>query len=132
MNRLLQGVVGRLVRTGNLTVTDPDGTVDTFGDGSGEAVHVVINTHHAQRAITFDPMLAVPEAYMNGELDFAEGDPLSLLHIVYENMGSAGIEASWTKALESLRIAFRRLQQMNTAARSKRNVQRHYDLSREL
>ena len=132
MNRLLQGVVGRLVRTGNLTVTDPDGTVDIFGDGSGDAVHVVIHTHHAQRAITFDPMLAVPEAYMNGELDFAEGDPLSLLHIVYENMGAAGIEASWTKALESLRIALRRLQQMNTAARSKRNVQRHYDLSREL
>ena len=33
---------------------------------------------------------------------------------------------------KGLRHAFRRLQQINTAARSRRNVQRHYDLSGEL
>ncbi|MEO3387723.1 cyclopropane-fatty-acyl-phospholipid synthase family protein [Mesorhizobium sp. CAU 1741] len=131
MNRVLQRIVGRLVRTGSLTVTDPDGTVDHFGDGSGPRVHVVIKTQHAQRAIAFDPMLAVPEAFMNGEIDVVEGDVLELLHLVYENMGPAGVEAAWTKAVEGLRIAFRRLQQVNTAARAKRNVEHHYNLSRE-
>lgn len=131
MNRLLQGVVGRLVRTGNLIVTDPDGTVDTFGDGSGSPVHVILKTHQAQRAILLDPTLAVPEAYMNGELDFAEGDVLEFLRLVYQNMGPDGIDAAWTKAIEGIRIAFRRLQQLNTATRSRRNVQHHYDLSRE-
>lgn len=131
MNRLLQGIVGRLVRTGNLTVTDPEGMIDHFGDGSGPPVHVVIKTQHAQRAIAFDPMLAVPEAFMNGEIDIVEGDVLELLHLVYRNMGPAGVEAAWTKAVEGLRIAFRRLQQVNTAARAKRNVEHHYNLSRE-
>ncbi|TYR32806.1 class I SAM-dependent methyltransferase [Mesorhizobium microcysteis] len=131
MNRLLQGIVERLVRSGNLTVTDPDGTVDTFGDGSGPPVHVLLKTHHAERAIAFDPMLAMPEAYMNGEIDFREGDVLELLRIVYQNMGPNGFEAAWTKALESVRVAFRRLQQVNTAARARRNVAHHYDLSRE-
>lgn len=131
MNRLLQSVVARLVLTGNLTVTDPDGMVDHFGDGTGDHVHVVINTHHAQRSITFDPTLAVPECYMNGEIEFAEGDLLGLLRIVYLNMGPSGVEAGWTRALEGLRVAFRRLQQVNTATRSKRNVEHHYDLSRE-
>ena len=131
MNRLLQSVVARLVRTGNLTVTDADGAVDRFGDGSGDHVHIVLRTHHAQRAITFDPMLAVPEAYMNGELDFAEGDALGLLRIVHGNLGAGGVEASWTKALEGLRVALRRFQQINTAGRSRRNVEHHYDLSRE-
>ncbi|MEO3998681.1 cyclopropane-fatty-acyl-phospholipid synthase family protein [Mesorhizobium sp. CAU 1732] len=131
MNRLLQGVVGRLVRTGNLQITDPDGIVAVFGDGSGPPVHVRLRTHHAQRAITFDPMLALPEAYMNGEIDIVEGDVLDLLRVVYQNMGPTGIEAAWTKALESARVVFRRLQQVNTAARSRRNVQHHYDLSRE-
>lgn len=131
MNRLLQGIVERLVRSGNLTVTDPDGAADRFGDGSGPPVHVVVHTHHAQRAITFDPMLALPEAYMSGEIEVVEGDVLELLHIVYENMGPAGVEVAWTKALEGLRVALRRLQQVNTAARSRRNVQHHYDLSRE-
>lgn len=131
MNKLLQGVVGRLVRTGNLTVTDPDGTVETFGDGSGAVVHVVVKSHQAQRAILLDPTLAVPEAYMNGEIDFVEGDVLEFLRIVYQNMGPDGIDAAWTKAIEGVRIAFRRLQQINTATRSRRNVQHHYDLSRE-
>ena len=72
MNTLLQGVVERLVRTGNLKVTAPDGTVETFGDGSGASVHVVVKSHQAQRAILLDPTLAFPEAYMNGEIDFVE------------------------------------------------------------
>jgi cyclopropane-fatty-acyl-phospholipid synthase len=99
MNRLLQVVVGRLVRVGNLVITDPDGTVDTFGDGSGPPVHVVLRTHHAQRAILLNPWLAVPEAYMEGELDIVEGDVLELLRIVYGNMGPWGPETAWAKAL---------------------------------
>jgi cyclopropane-fatty-acyl-phospholipid synthase len=131
VNRLLQSIVERLVRIGNLSVTDPDGATDNFGDGSGCHVHVVINTHHAQRAIVFDPMLALPEAYMSGEFEVAEGDLLELLHIVYQNMGPGGVEVAWAKALEGFRVALRRLQQVNTAARAKRNVEHHYDLSRE-
>ena len=131
MNKLLQRVVERLVRTGNLTVTGPDGTNHFFGDGSGDPVHVVIKTNHAERAITFDPMLALGEAFMEGELEVVEGDMLGLLRMVYQNMGPGGIEAAWTKAVEGLRHAFRRFQQVNTAARARRNVQRHYDLSGE-
>src|SRR3954452_12478508 len=68
MNILLKRVLDRLVRTGNLKVTGPKGTTFVFGDGSGEPVHMHIKTRHAERAITFDPMLAVPESYMDGEL----------------------------------------------------------------
>lgn len=131
MNRLLQGIVERLVRTGTLRVTGPDGSLDIFGDGSAPSAHVIIHTHHAERAIVFDPMLALPEAYMSGEVDVVEGDILDLLHIVYQNMGPGGVEVAWSKALEGFRVALRRLQQVNTAARSKRNVEHHYDLSRE-
>ncbi|MEI5677460.1 MULTISPECIES: cyclopropane-fatty-acyl-phospholipid synthase family protein [unclassified Mesorhizobium] len=132
MNILLQRVIERLVRTGNLTVTGPNGSTHTFGDGTGEPVHVVINTRHAERAIAFDPMLALPEAFMEGELDVVEGDILGVLRVAFQNMGPGGIEASWTKAVEGLRHAFRRFYQLNTAGRSRRNVQRHYDLSGEL
>jgi cyclopropane-fatty-acyl-phospholipid synthase len=121
-----------LVRTGNLTVTDPDGRVDVFGDGTGQPVHVVIRSDHAQLAIALDPMAGTPEAYMNGEIDFVEGDVLELLRIAHQNMGRAGVRIAWTKALESFRVALRRFQQLNTASRAKRNVEHHYDLSREL
>src|SRR5690606_32801209 len=83
-------------------------------------------------AITLDPNLGLPEAFMDEELDFLEGDVLAFLRLIYENMGSSGYDAVWTRAVEGIRVAFRRLQQVNTHARSKRNVQRHYDLSGEL
>src|SRR5690606_34871093 len=99
-----------------------------FGDGSGPPVHVVIKSHAAERAIMLNPWLAVPEAYMNGEFEFAEGDILELLRQVYQN---DRLEAGWLKAIDGMRIALRRLHQMNTASRSRRNVAHHYDLSRE-
>ena len=132
MNMLLQRVVQGLVPTGSLTVSGPSGSASVFGDGTGAPVHIAIRTRHAERAIAIDPMLAVPEAYMDGELDFLEGDVLDLLRIVFQNMGRSGVEASWTKAIGGLRHALRRFQQVNTAARAKRNVERHYDLSGDL
>jgi cyclopropane-fatty-acyl-phospholipid synthase len=132
MNMFLERVVRRLVQTGNLKISGPAGTTATFGDGTGLPVHLHIKTKHAERAITLDPSLGLPEAFMDEEVDFIEGDVLALLHIVYENMGATGFDAVWTRAVESIRVAFRRLQQVNTHARAKRNVQRHYDLSGEL
>jgi len=79
MNILLKRVLDRLVRTGNLKVTGPKGSTVVFGDGSGEPVHMHIKTRHAERAISFDPMLAVPEAYMDGELDILEGGVLGVI-----------------------------------------------------
>jgi cyclopropane-fatty-acyl-phospholipid synthase len=132
VNKLLRRVVSGLVRTGNLSITGPDGKTHTFGDGTGAPVHVKIKTARAARAIAIDPMLAAPEAYMDEEVDIVEGDTLDLLRVAFQNMGPNGIDAVFSKAIEGFRHAFRRFQQMNTTTRSKRNVQRHYDLSGEL
>ena len=132
MNVLLQRILGRLVRVGNLTVTGPKGSTHRFGDGSGDPVHMVIKTRHAERAITFDPMLAIPETFMDGEMDIVGGDVLGLMRVAFQNLGNGTIDAAWTRAIDGLRVAFRRFQQVNTAARAKRNVQRHYDLSGDL
>ena len=132
MNRLLHRIIRRLVRAGDLTVTGADGSAHRFGDGSGEPVHVKIHTRHAERRITFDPSLGLPESYMDGEVDIVEGDVLGLLRIAYSNMDQSGIDAFWAKAIEGLRYSFRRFQQLNTANRSRENVHRHYDLSGDL
>jgi cyclopropane-fatty-acyl-phospholipid synthase len=129
MNPLLQHVVGRLIRTGNLTITDPDGITDRFGDGQGPHAHVAIRSRHAQRAILFNPWLAVPEAYMEGDLEIVEGDLMTFLEIVYKNMGPWGYGSAWARAIDGVRHLFRRFQQVNTATRARRNVEHHYDLS---
>jgi len=133
MNIVLKRIVERVAKVGNLKITGPNGHTYAFGDGSGEPVHIHIKSRRAEAAIALDPMLALPEAFMDGELDFLEGDVLGLLHAAYQNLGPSGtIESTWTKAVEGLRVALRRVHQFNTATRSKRNVQRHYDLSGEL
>ncbi|EKF42914.1 SAM-dependent methyltransferase [Nitratireductor indicus] len=132
MNWLLERFVSRLIRKGTLTITDPQGATSTFGDGTGEPVHIAIRTPGAERAIALDPMLAVPERYMDGEVDILKGDVLSFLHLAYTNMDEVQGQVFLLKLGEALRYPFRRLQQWNTATRSKRNVHRHYDLSEDL
>ncbi|WP_173931290.1 cyclopropane-fatty-acyl-phospholipid synthase family protein [Chelativorans sp. Marseille-P2723] len=132
MNPLLHKFVSRLIKTGKLTITDAEGAVHHFGDGSGQPVHIVVHSKHAERAIALDPMLAVPEMYMEEQIDFLEGDILALLKIAYQNFGHGGREAFAVRIGEGIRYLFRRLHQFNPAGRSKRNVARHYDLSGEL
>jgi cyclopropane-fatty-acyl-phospholipid synthase len=125
MNVLLRRIVERLIRTGNLKMTGSDGKTHQFGDGTGEPVHVRFKTPHAERAVAMHPTLALPEAYMDGEVDVVEGGLLSFLRIAYENMGMDGINPHWTRTIEALRVAVRGLQQIHQASRSKRNVQPH-------
>ncbi|MGS1096050.1 class I SAM-dependent methyltransferase [Aquamicrobium terrae] len=132
MNILLQRIIDKVVHTGNLTVTGPGGATRTFGDGTGDKVHIVIHTRRAERAIALHPSLAIPEAFMEQELDFVEGDVLSFLYLVYRNVGITWTDSNWGKLLNTARLAFRPLQQLNTHRRSKRNVEHHYDLSGEL
>ncbi|MDW6021262.1 cyclopropane-fatty-acyl-phospholipid synthase family protein [Mesorhizobium sp. BAC0120] len=133
MTSFLLRLIRKIIRKGNLRLTTANGVVHAFGDGSGAPVHLRINSARAERSIVLNPSLAVPEAYMNGDLDFLEGDVLQLLQVVYVNTGPSGVfDQRLARAAESLRYAVRRVHQLNTTARSRRNVQRHYDLSGEL
>jgi cyclopropane-fatty-acyl-phospholipid synthase len=69
---------------------------------------------------------------MEQELDFLEGDILSFLHLIYSNIGISWTDSTWGKLMNSARMTARPLQQWNTERRSKRNVERHYDLSGDL
>lgn len=133
MNRLLRHHIARLVVSGNLRVTGPDGKEHEFGDGRGDPVRVAINSRRAEWALALDPMLALPESYMNGGVDIVEGDVLSLLRLLYSTHAPGVGVSVWTMRLAGvIRFLFRRLQQLNTLARSRDNVRRHYDLSGNL
>jgi len=125
-------MIGRVLRSGNLKITDPSGATHVFGDGTGQPVHVHIKTPQAERAIALHPSLAIAEAFMDQELDFLEGDVLLFLETVYRNMEPIAVDDKVLRAIEGLRVAVRRIHQVNTHARARRNVQSHYDLSGEL
>ena len=132
MNWFFKKVVSRLIHTGSLKITDPGGQTHHFGNGAGQPVHLLIRSSHAEWAIARNPWLGVPEAYMNSELDFAEGDVMALLHLVYDNFNTADTQPFLFRLSEGLGFLFRRFQQINTAGRSRQNVHHHYDLSGDL
>src|SRR5262245_42153658 len=133
MSSLLLRLFGKFGRKGNLSLTASDGPVQRLGDGSGRLVHIRLNSARAERAILFNPSLGVPEAYMNGDLDFLEGDVLALLEHVYSNTGPSGtFDVPFERTADALRYAVRRVHQLNTKTRARKNVERHYDLSGEL
>lgn len=129
MNGLLHAVLKRIVKTGNLSVTDSKQKTSRYGDGSGPHLHIRFNTSRAERAIAFDPELQLGQCYMDGELDMLEGDIYLLLQIVFENTGPIAATAPWMRAIAFARRSLRRLQQMNNIMRSSQNVKSHYDLS---
>ncbi len=132
MYGMMRTVLSHMIKTGDLKVTDSSGARAQYGDKTGVPVHIHFKTKHAERAVALDPELKLAECFMDGEIDFLEGDIYTLLQIVFENTGPTAATEPWMKALAKLRILFRRFQQMNTIARSSDNIKSHYDLSGEL
>ncbi|MEG3181069.1 cyclopropane-fatty-acyl-phospholipid synthase family protein [Sphingomonas sp. LT1P40] len=126
----------RAVKRGELTVIHADGTARTFGTPDPEFAPVTVRftTPGAGRGIVTDPSLGAAEAYMDGRLVIESGDILSLLNLVTGNNkweeSSANLHSSAVKrAFNAVRF---RLDRINMARRSKRNVAHHYDLSGSL
>jgi cyclopropane-fatty-acyl-phospholipid synthase len=128
-NRLLQFFLGRFVRTGSVTVTTSAGATFTCGDGTGPRVAVKLKTSAAARALLLDPELALGEIYMEGAMTLREGSIADLLAIA---LGQPDTMPRWATGRRWLRRLFRRWQQFNLPARSRRNVASHYDLDARL
>ena len=130
LERLLVAFLRRYIRRGSLKVTTAAGTVYTFGDGHGPAAAVRFTTPGAQRAVLFDPELKLGEAYMDGTLVVESGSIVDVLAIAFRQ--DSYPTSRWAWPLRVARYLFRRLQQFNLRARSRRNVAHHYDLDGRL
>jgi cyclopropane-fatty-acyl-phospholipid synthase len=128
---LLHKMLSRLVKAGNLTVTDWLGMTQRFGDGSGEPIHITITSSAAARAIAMYPDLKLGECYMDGTLVLNQGKIYDLLALSTRNLWR-----SKSKSLHSVtggvRKLLRRVHQHNPVGRAKENVAHHYDLSGKL
>ncbi|MEE2952186.1 MAG: cyclopropane-fatty-acyl-phospholipid synthase family protein [Pseudomonadota bacterium] len=132
MNSLLSFYLRRIVSDGNLLITDGDGETHRFGDGAGDPVHIHIKSRAAERAIAVNPALKFGESYMNGAVDMVEGTIYDALALIFSNAGNEASAQPWMRAIERMRLTWRRFVQHNTPKRARRNVQHHYDLSAEL
>ena len=130
---LLDRLLKRLIREGELVTTWPDGSTTRYGSPApGRApVAITIASPTAARRIATNPMLAAGEEFMSGGLRVPDDDILPLLDLVSHNM-----RWEWGNRARMLLSSGQRwlsgLTQLNDAVRSKKNVAHHYDLSDRL
>jgi cyclopropane-fatty-acyl-phospholipid synthase len=128
---LLRLVLSRLVRHGTLTVRFPDGQVVRFEGGPGPEAAMHLRSPRVVRRLLANPGLAFGEGYMEGEIEPVGCTMHELLDLVVLNLIEGGPHPA-ERVLELLRLAKRRLDQLNPAHRARRNVAHHYDLNGRL
>lgn len=131
MDRLLEWLLKRFVRRGNLRITSASGHSFAVGDGRGRPVAVRFSSRAAQLRVLLDPELQVGEAYMDGTLVVEHGSIADLLGLAMSQTPD-GMPPAWARLQWTLRYLKRRLQQFNPPSRARRNVAHHYDLDGRL
>jgi cyclopropane-fatty-acyl-phospholipid synthase len=128
MYALLDQSLDSVVKTGTLIVTDSRGRPHSYGDGSGQPVRFRVTDRLTPLKLAFDADLYLGEAYMNGGIIMEQGSIYDLLALLLRNI--RGRKWPWMMAvLDHVRVAIKRLHQINDTGRAKRNVAHHYDLS---
>jgi cyclopropane-fatty-acyl-phospholipid synthase len=122
----LKLLLRRLIRKGTLTVIDPKGRAETFGEPPGIASTIRLHDPKLVWRILRDPTLAVGEAYMDGTLTVEEGDVLDFLNLVAINSGRATDNSSFRLGAGPLIHGIRRA---NKRRRARRNVAHHYEFT---
>jgi len=126
----------RAVKRGELTVIHADGSARSFGspDTALTPVTIRFTDPSVARRILTDPALGAAESFMDGRLVIERGDILALLRLVtannkWEDATGNLTPGAFKRAIDGVRF---RLDRINMARRSKRNVAHHYDLSARL
>jgi cyclopropane-fatty-acyl-phospholipid synthase len=127
MQRLLDHLLRRIVRTGNLTLTDAQGRLHRYGDGAGPPVQVRIADKWLEWRLLLDPFLALGEGYMSGRLRVERGRIYDLLALLTRNIAWQALPR-WTAGCDGLRFILRRILQFNPVRRARRNAAHHYDI----
>jgi len=132
---LIDTFLARTVRRGTLSLTHADGRTVTFGSPDPAFPDVAIRFVHPGVAgrIVRHPALGAAEAYMDGDLVIDRGDIRDLVELLTANTpwgrGSSLAPSLPIRLFDAVR---HRVDRVNMARRSKRNVAHHYDLSDRL
>jgi cyclopropane-fatty-acyl-phospholipid synthase len=131
--RLLDKMLARLVRKGELTVVDHDGRTYRYGSPDPELRPVTVRLMDRKVAfqIARDPALGTAEAFMNGRLLVEQGEIIDLVLVIRRNR-------RWedrTRPNKFMRKTGRlrhRLATLNWKPQALKNVVHHYDIGNDL
>lgn len=126
-------MLGKLIREGQLVVTDHDGSEHCFGDPAAPPVLIRLTDSRAAFDIARDPRMGAGEAYMDARL--VVEPPHDIRDMILLVMGNANRPGAGLQAPSRVKRAIdrvaSRLDQINIRSRSSNNVVHHYGLTRE-
>ncbi len=130
---LLDRLFRKMIRHGDMTIIEASGKTHHYGAATPAKppVRLRFTTAATARAIAINPALGAGEAYMDGRLILEQGDISDLVDLVTWNLrwqrDNPVRFALWRQASIAAK-----LDQINFARRSRRNVAHHYDLDDRL
>jgi cyclopropane-fatty-acyl-phospholipid synthase len=131
--RLLDKMLPRLIKKGELTVIDPAGKAHRFGAPDPELKPVTVRLADSKVAfqIARDPTLGAIETWMDDRLVLEEGEIIDLILIIRRNRRweERSRPNEFLKKTGKLRHA---LSTLNWKSRSLKNVVHHYDIGNDL
>ena len=137
MRQILDRLLKRMIRSGALGVTWPSGETTFYGPDAGqsgtEVCTIRITDDKTVRSIVLNPGLAFGEAYMAETLVPTNCSIYQALEVLLRNLQAAGMSALPTmQGRVVVGTMVRRLRQINSSVRARRNVAHHYDLNGRL
>ncbi len=122
----------RLVRDGELRLEWPDGRVSEYGRPEEFSARVRIVDPAILRRLCLSPVLTLGEGYMDGDIEIADDELYDFIALLVRNRQRYGAMPRWVDAVQSLRNAAKTLVLRNTPISARRNVAHHYDISDDL
>lgn len=123
----LRKVLQKCIRVGNLIIVDPRGDAHRFGNGQGKPVQIRLHDNLLAALLVLRPDPAFGEAYADGRLTVERGSIYDVLELVVPQFNFGKGYALRTGA--AINRLLHSLGTLNTIARSRQNVEHHYDLS---
>ncbi len=128
---MFERVLAKCGDYGRLTLLDHRGRRHEFHAADGPTVTIRVHDAATDRRLTFNPWLAIGEAYMDRRITIEEGSLYDLIDIAMTNQ--ARIEGdAWAVLMRWARTGLRWWHQNNPIGLARQHVAHHYDLSRRL
>ena len=125
-------MINRLIASGGLTVTYPDGEARSYGDGNGLTAAMQVRDARVLPRMCRNPELGFAEGFMDGDITFDGSSLEDTMALAMHNISGPGALPGWVQAIEQVQFRFRAIKQRNTAVKSRLNVAHHYDISDDL
>ena len=129
--KLLDRLLSTVIQQGSLTATYPDGSTESYGDGTGDPHGFSIADVPTLRALCLTPELGLGEGYMDGRVTI-DGDQLDgLMRLLVRNQQAHAFPI-WLRAMNLYNFWIRDFRLRNTTSSAQQNVAHHYDISDDL